>query len=93
MSAAELILGFIDHQYYPPLLFSMGMVASFTCCAMVLFLEMNLRTRAIDPDQSGLKSFSYQRFRKELVSFPRHLGFALGDVQELEDHAFHPNRE
>ncbi len=91
--STESLLSVIHSQYQPPLFFCAGLFSSVFCCLVALFVESQIRRREIEIIQTLPQPLTYQRFRNELVLAPRHLGFATGDVQELEDHEFHSDSE
>ena len=94
MMSSEFLLGLVGIPHSPPLVFCIGLLSSFVICSLVLMLEAKLfvgpvSLRGSSQRASSLCPIRYQRFRNELVSFPRHIGFAAGKVHELEDHEFH----
>lgn len=87
--SSEFLLGLVGIPHSPPLVFFIGLLTSFVICSLVLMLEAKLFVGPLSLRATSLCPIRYQRFRNELVSFPRHFGFAAGKVHELEDHEFH----
>lgn len=81
--------GLVAISHSPLLIFLIGLLSSFAVCSLVLLMETSLFDGGVLLRSSSLRPFRYQRFRKELVTFPRHLGFASGDAYDLEDHELH----
>ena len=79
----------IDQQYQPPLLFCVGLLLSVVCCVMTLIVESRFRRREFNQAvPSRLELAAYRRFLPELNSAPRHIGFAGGEVYDLDDRDF-----
>ena len=74
----------LHQQYNSTVLFCVGLLASFLACSAIVLVESALRRRGFTAFRSG----TYQRFRSDLVSTTRHVGFSTNEVHELEDHEF-----
>lgn len=85
----DFLLGLNGIQHSPSLIFCIGLLGSVTVCSLVELIESSRFGGEFSVRKNSLKRFRYQQFRNELITFPRHLGFASGEVHELEDHEFH----
>ncbi len=82
------LFAMIDPQYQPYLLFCVGLLISVVCCLILLSVEGTIRLQKSGGTLPSPKSFAYRRFLSELNSTPRHIGFAGGEVYDLDDRDF-----
>jgi len=78
----------IDPQYQPYLLFFVGLLISIVGCLIALSVEAKFRRQKLDGIVPSQRSLAYRRFLSELNSAPRHIGFAGGEVYDLDDRDF-----
>ena len=82
------VFAIVDQQYQPSLLFCVGLLVSVVCCLIALIVEPKFRRREFNRILPSRGELSYGRFLSELNSAPRHIGFAGGDVYDLDDRDF-----
>lgn len=82
------LFAMIDPQYQPYLLFCVGLLISVVCCLILLSVEGTIRRQKFDGIPSSPRTLAYRRFLSELNSTPRHIGFAGGEVYDLDDRDF-----
>ncbi|MEI8022281.1 MAG: hypothetical protein WCH39_28985 [Schlesneria sp.] len=78
----------VEQQYQPSLLFCAGLFVSVVCCVISLIVESKFRRRDFNRMLPSRRELSYRRFLPELNSSPRHIGFAGGEVYDLDDRDF-----
>ena len=84
----ESLFATIHQQYQPPVLFCAGLFASVVCCLTALIVESKFRRREFQRILPSQRELAYRRFLSELNSAPRHIGFAGGEVYDLDDRDF-----
>ena len=82
------VFAIVDQQYQPSLLFCAGLLVSVVCCLIALIVEPKFRRREFNRILPSRRELSYGRFLSELNSAPRHIGFAGGEVYDLDDRDF-----
>ena len=81
----ESLFATVHQPYLPPMLFCAGLFTSVVCCLVALLIESRFRRQAFRRIVHSRRELAYGRFLSELNSSPRHLGFASGDIYDLDD--------
>ncbi|WP_010587589.1 hypothetical protein [Schlesneria paludicola] len=74
----------IAQAYHPPVFFLAGLLGSVLICLLSPAARSVLRFRRHGDPTLAAGDRNYQRFRDELISSPRHIGFA-DSILELDD--------
>ena len=74
----------LTQTYHPPIFFLVGLLGSTLICLLSLAAHSSLRLRRHGDWTLASADRSYQRYRQELNSAPRHVGFAES-ILELDD--------
>ena len=84
----ESLFAMINQEFQPPQLFCAGLLASVVCCLIALIVESKFRRRELHRIIPPGSELAYRQFLSELNSAPRHVGFAGGEVYDLDDRDF-----
>ena len=86
--SVQFLFAMSEMPYQPYLLFCVGLLISVVCCLIALSVEAAFRRQRFDGILPLRRELAYRRFLSELNSAPRHIGFAGGDVYDLDDRDF-----